>query len=222
MKKNIVIIGGGNQASYSIEIIELLKQYNIVGIIDSANDVGTNLHGYNVIGRQNEIINLVQKYNIDAGFIAVGDNWSRKVIYEEIIGQIPSFDFVTLVHPTVIIGKNVEIGIGSLIMAGVIVNINSKIGKFGFLATGAQIDHDCILEDFTSVSAGSVFGGMVKLKKYGAVTLGATILDRITIGENSVIGAGAVVTQNIGDNIIAYGIPAKPIRKRELGEKFLK
>lgn len=221
-KKNLLIFGGGNQAAYSIEIAEISLLYNVVGIVDSVNSINTIIHGYPVIGRQNNVKEIVNNFHIDLGFIAIGDNWRREKVYQEIIQQIPDFDFATLIHPSATIGKDVEIEKGSLLMAGVIVNINTKIGKFSFLATGAQIDHDCILEDFTSVSAGSVFGGMVKLKKYAAVTLGATILDRLTIGSNTVIGAGALVTKNIPDNVTAYGIPAKPIRKRELGEKFLK
>ena len=46
MKKNIVIIGGGHQAIYSIEIIEVIRQYNVVGIIDSVNEIGSELYGY--------------------------------------------------------------------------------------------------------------------------------------------------------------------------------
>jgi sugar O-acyltransferase (sialic acid O-acetyltransferase NeuD family) len=222
MKQNIVIIGGGNQAAYSIEIAEMNPLFRIIGVLDSVHELNSIVHGYPVIGRQEEIKEIVKRFDVKLGFIAIGDNWRREQVFQQLRDQVPQLMFATLVHPSVILGKNVKIGQGSLLMAGVIVNINSEIGDFGFLATGAQIDHDCTLEDFTSVSAGSVFGGLVRLKKYSAVTLGATVLDRLTIGENSVIGAGALVTKDIPDNVTAYGIPAKPIRKRELGEKFLK
>lgn len=221
-KENLVIIGGGNHAAYSIEIAEMNPLFQIVGILDSVNELNSIVHGYPVIGRQEEIKEIVQRFDIKLGFIAIGDNWRREKVFHQLRDQVPKLMFITLIHPSAIIGKNAKIGQGSLLMAGVIVNINSEIGDFGFLATGAQIDHDCILEDFTSVSAGSVFGGLVHLKKYSAVTLGATVLDRLTIGQNSVIGAGSLVTNDIPDNVTAYGIPAKPIRKRELGEKFLK
>jgi acetyltransferase-like isoleucine patch superfamily enzyme len=42
---------------------------------------------------------------------------------------------------------------------------------------------------FASVSAGSIMGGYVELGRFSAITLGVTLLDRIKIGENTVVGA---------------------------------
>ena len=60
--KNIVLIGGGNQAHYTIDIINKERKYNIVGIIDSIHDVGSNRFGYKVLGRQEDIIKLKEQY----------------------------------------------------------------------------------------------------------------------------------------------------------------
>jgi acetyltransferase-like isoleucine patch superfamily enzyme len=107
-------------------------------------------------------------------------------------------------------------------MAGCIFNPKAKIGNFTFFATGAQIEHDNIIGDFASVSAGSITGGYVTLGEFSAITLRVTVLDRISIGKNSVIGAGSLVLKSIPDNVIAYGTPTKIIRNREQFEKFLK
>ena len=47
-------------------------------------------------------------------------------------------------------------------------------------------------------------------------------MDRLEIGENTVIGSGSLVTKSIPSNVLAYGIPAKIIKNRVEGEKFLK
>lgn len=107
-------------------------------------------------------------------------------------------------------------------MAGCIFNPKAKIGNFTFFATGAQVEHDNEICDFASISAGSITGGYVKLGKYSAITLGVTVMDRIEIGENTVVGAGSLVTKPLPDNVLAYGSPAKVIRSRNQGEKFLK
>ena len=130
--------------------------------------------------------------------------------------------FVNAIHPSVIIGNDVHLGYGVVAMAGVIFNPGAVAGNFTFFATGAQIEHDCAIDNFASVSAGSVLGGHVHIKKYSAVTLGVTIFDRVTIGQNTVIGSGSLVTKDIPDNVLAYGNPAKAVREREQGEKFLK
>jgi acetyltransferase-like isoleucine patch superfamily enzyme len=122
----------------------------------------------------------------------------------------------------VIIGNNVSLGHGIVAMAGCIFNPGAKIGDFTFFATGAQIEHDCEIESYASVSAGSVLGGHVKIGSFSAITLGVIIMDRLTIGQNSVIGSGSLVTKSVPDNVLAYGSPATIIRARNQGDKFLK
>jgi len=220
--KNIVIIGGGNQAHYVIDIIEREGQYNIVGIIDSIHPIGVDRFGYKIIGRQENISELITQYQIYGGIIAIGDNWIRGNVYLQISSLVPDFEFINAIHPSVIIGNNVKIGKGVTAMAGVIFNPKSVIGDFTFFATGAQVEHDCIISEFASISAGSVTGGYVKLGKCSALTLGVTVLDRLEIGENTVVGAGSLVLKSLPSNVLVYGNPAKVIRNRNIGEKFLK
>jgi sugar O-acyltransferase (sialic acid O-acetyltransferase NeuD family) len=220
--KNIVLIGGGNQAHYTIDIINKEGKYNIIGIIDSIHDIGSDKFGYKIIGRQEDIVELVKQYNIEGGVISIGDNWVRYYISSQIKQNLPHFNFVNAIHPSVVIGDNVKLGEGIIMMAGCIVNPKSKIGNFVFFATGAQIDHDCTIGNFSSISAGSITGGYVSLGDFSAITLGVTIIDRLEIGKNTVIGAGSLVLKSLPDNVLAYGNPTKVIRTRKEGEKFLK
>jgi sugar O-acyltransferase (sialic acid O-acetyltransferase NeuD family) len=220
--KNIVLFGGGNQAHYTIDIIEKEGKYNIVGIIDSIHEIGSKRFGYKILGRQEDLKDLIPQYNISGGVISIGDNWSRYAVYQQIIKIVPDFTFVNAIHPSVIIGNTTEMGVGIVAMAGCIFNPKAKIGNFTFFATGAQVEHDNIIYDFASISAGSITGGYVILGKFSAITLGVTVLDRIEIGENTVVGAGSLVIKSLPDNVLAYGNPAKIIRDRNKFEKFLK
>jgi sugar O-acyltransferase (sialic acid O-acetyltransferase NeuD family) len=222
MKKNIVLFGGGNHLQYSLDIIERENKYNIIGVIDSIRPIGTELFGYRIIGRQEDIIGLIEAYNIDCGIITIGDNWIRHLIYNDIISRVSSFEFVNAIHPSVIIGNNVTMGVGIIAMAGCIFNPGAIVENFTFFATGAQIEHDCYIGEYASVSAGSVLGGHVKIGKFSAITLNVTIVDRLSIGENTVIGAASLVTKSMPDNVLAYGAPAKIIRSRSANERFLK
>ncbi len=219
---NVILFGAGLHAHYCIDIIEQNQNYNIVGIIDSILPLGMKIFDYEVIGRQEDLIELSEKYNFDSGLISIGENSSRKIVYDYIMNIFPKFNFINAIHPSTIIGKNVSLGKGIVTMAGCIINTSSIIGDFCFFATGAQIEHHCVIGSFVSISAGSVLGGKVKIGNYSALTLNVTVLDRITIGENTVVGAGAVVLKDLPNNVLAYGNPAKVIRERSFNDKILK
>ena len=219
---NIVLIGGGNQAHYTIDIIEREGKYTIAGIIDSIQEIGSERFGYKILGRQEDILEIMEKDSVTGGVISIGDNWGRSHVYEQIKSLAPNFKFINAIHPSVIIGNNVNIGQGVVAMAGCIFNPRATIGDFTFYATGAQVEHDCVVEDFASISAGSITGGYVRIGKHSAITLGVTIMDRLEIGENTVVGSGSLVTKSLPSNVLAYGNPAKVVRERAKGEKFLK
>ena len=130
--ENIVLFGGGNQAHYTIDIIEKENKYNIVGIIDSIHEIGSERFGYKILGRQENLKELITKYNILGGVISIGDNWSRFAVYNQIIKIIPDFTFINAIHPSVVIGNTTEIGVGIIAMAGCIFNPKAKIGNFTF------------------------------------------------------------------------------------------
>jgi sugar O-acyltransferase (sialic acid O-acetyltransferase NeuD family) len=219
---NIALIGGGSQLSYTIDIIEKQNTHRIIGVLDSCKDIDTMLFGYKVIGKQENIIDLILKYNIEGCVISIGDNWSRQKVYLQVANLAPQLEWPNAIHPSVIIGNHVAIGKGILAMAGVIINSGAYLGDFTNYYTNCNVEHDCYIDNFASISAGVVLGGKVKIGKFSAITLNATIIDRLVIGENSVVGAASLVTRDIPDNVLAYGNPAKIIRNRVQGEKFLK
>ncbi|MFA0961159.1 acetyltransferase [Roseivirga sp. BDSF3-8] len=220
--ENIVLFGGGFQANSCIDIIEKEGKYKVVGIIDSGAEIGSDLYGYPVIGRQEDIVALMETYDIKGGLVSIGDNYARKFVRDFIISKVPDFNFVNAIHPSVPIGRNTKIGKGVVAMAGVIINAETEIEDFCILSTGAQLEHNCYMGEFSHLSAGSVTGGKVRIGRFATITLNVTIIDRLSIGENTVVGSGAVVLKDLPDNVLAYGNPARVIRSREPGEKFLK
>ena len=219
---NIALIGGGTQLSYSVDIIEKQNLHRIVGIIDSKITIGAELFNYRVIGRQENIISLIKEYNIEGCVITIGDNWSRKMVYEQVSKLSSNMQWPNAIHPSVIIGRDVVIGMGVLAMAGVIINTGAYLGNFTNYYTRCNIEHDCYISDYSSVSAGVVLGGKVAIGSLSAISLNATIFDRITIGKNTVIGAASLITKDVPDNVLIYGNPGEIIKYRSLGQKFLK
>ncbi|TBW26441.1 transferase [Gramella sp. KN1008] len=146
---------------------------------------------------------------------------TRKSVVIEINQLIPNFNFINAIHPSVIIGKNVKIGVGSVFMAGVIINNDSNIGDHCFIATKSSIDHDSTLGNYSSLSPGVTTGGRVVIGETTAIGIGASILHYISIGKECVIGGGALVNKNIEDNYLAYGVPIQKVKERSSEEKYL-
>jgi sugar O-acyltransferase (sialic acid O-acetyltransferase NeuD family) len=220
--KNIVLFGGGLHARYCIDTIEKEAKWRIAGITDPYQPVGADLYGYPVIGRQEDLLRLIDQHDLYGGLVTIGDNWIRKHVFETVRSIQPDFVFVNTIHPSAYIGRDVEMGVANVIMVNAIINPGARIGNGCFVATAAHLEHDNIMHDFASISAGSITGGKVELGACSAITLGVTVVDRLKIGANSVVGAGSLVMRDIPDNVLAYGSPAKVIRPRQPGERFLK
>lgn len=220
--EKIFLFGAGPHCNVVIDIVEKEAKYKIVGIIDSKKEIGYDFNDYKIVGRQENLKTLCEKYDVKQGIVCLGDNFLRSKLVQIILNLKQDFSFVNAIHPSVLIGKNVKIGNGNVIMPGVIINTFAEIKNHCIINTKSSLEHNCFMDDFSSISAGVTTGGYVKLGKYSAVALGVTVFDRITIGDNTVIGSGALVTKDFPSNKLVFGSPAKIIRDRELGERFLK
>jgi sugar O-acyltransferase (sialic acid O-acetyltransferase NeuD family) len=222
MKKNVVLIGGGSQANIVIDILEQAQEYSIVGVLDSKKEIHDSFKGYSILGRQESLPEVKEKLNVFGTIICIGDNWLRAKVADQVQNLCPEIVFVNAVHPSVIIGKDVKMGDGNVIMAGVILNPDANIGNHCFISTKSSMEHNTVLGDYSSISAGVTTGGFMTLGKFSHIALGVTIFDRVHVGEHTVVGSGALVTKDLPGKVLAYGVPAKVIRKREIGEKYLK
>lgn len=118
---------------------------------------------------------------------------------------------VTVAHPTAFIDTSAEIGVGCQIMAGAVICAEARLGKQCIINTKASVDHEDIIEDGSEVAPGATLCGLVHMKVNSWVCAGATVLPRITIGADSIVGAGAVVNRNIPDGTTVVGVPARPL-----------
>lgn len=209
-KKKLLVYGASGHAKVIIDIVEKEGRYKIMGIIDDNPEIiGKKLLSYEIIGGFEKL-----EENKDSRvIIGIGENTTRKKIYEKV--TCSGHGLTRAVHPSVQIGRDVSIGLGSVVMASATINTGSHIGKNVIINTGATVDHDCVIEDFAHISPGVHLAGNVTVGKLSHIGIGASIVQKINIGKNTVVGAGAVVIKNVSDNVIVAGSPAKVIKKNE-------
>lgn len=111
----------------------------------------------------------------------------------------------------VVIGDNVEVGSNCCIVRGIvndtIINKNVKIDNL------VHIAHDCFIDENSLIIANAELSGYVKIGKNTRVAPSVCIKQRVTIGDNVLIGMGAVVLKNIKNDTVVFGNPAKPLRQ---------
>jgi sugar O-acyltransferase (sialic acid O-acetyltransferase NeuD family) len=217
--EDIVIFGSGGHSKVIIDIVEKEGEYNIIGLIDESKIIGAEILGYKILGGMEVLLNDFK--HIQKGLVAMGDNWRRSQKVKDIMTRLPNFIFINAIHPSSQIAKHVEIDQGTVIMPNVVINNDTKIGKHCIINTKASVDHDCMLGDFVTIAPGATVAGNVKIGEHSVISLGANVIHSRKIGEHTVIGAGATVIDDIKPHVVAFGTPARIIRKREPGDKYL-
>ncbi|MBE0476964.1 MAG: acetyltransferase [Coriobacteriia bacterium] len=185
-------------------------------VIDAARTAGWEIAG--VIGRPGDpdavlghpVTHDASGVEADGFVVAVGDNGRRRAAFEEhrARGLVP----VTVVHPSAILGGNVEVGAGSFLAAGVVVNVNAGIGENAILNTGCSVDHDCVVGAHTLVGPGANLCGETVLGEGVLLGAGASVVPGASVGEWSVVGAGAAVTGDLPPRCVCAGVPARVLR----------
>jgi sugar O-acyltransferase (sialic acid O-acetyltransferase NeuD family) len=209
---DIVIIGAGGfgrEVAFLIEDINKVeKKWNIIGFIDDNKEIiGKEINGYKVIG-DIEWLKSQKLYVANA----IGDPIIKKNVIKKL--EKSKNKYPVLIHPNVIYSKYVEFGEGSIICAGNILTVNIKIGKHVIVNLDCTIGHDAVIEDYSTILPSVNISGYVKVGKCVSIGTGSAIIQGVNIGENAIVGAGAVVVKDLPSDCTAVGVPAKPIQFR--------
>ncbi|MCP1299698.1 acetyltransferase [Chryseobacterium sp. S0630] len=209
--KKIAIIGAGGFGREVKMLIDHINQKNeqfeIQGFYDDKH-YDHDINGVPYLGKIEKINEVKEPLCIA---VAIGDPKTKKKIIQGIHNA--NIEFPTLIHPSVIIGQDdTKIGNGNIICAGVIITVNIVIENFVILNLSCTVGHDTIIKDYSSFMPTVNISGEVVINEAVYVGTGAKIINLLEIGENTIVGAGAVVYKSLPANCTAVGIPAKPIK----------
>lgn len=211
MKTRTAIWGAGGHAKVVAEILRL-NGHEIVGFLDNINASHkvAPFCGSNVLGGV-EVLPDLLSWGVRDFIVAFGDNELRVRTASELLQS--GFRLATAIHPNAVCAADASIGEGSVIASGAVIGPSTKVGQNAIVNTQASLDHDCTVMDGAHIGPGAVITGCVEIGRCAWVGAGAVVSDHKRIGRNSIVGAGAVVLQDVAEEVVVVGVPARVLRK---------
>lgn len=212
--KKLIIIGAGGFAREVAWLVERIndqkKTWDLLGYLDDKQELwgkSPDDGEIKVLGPVNSCV----AYE-DVWFVcAVGASKTRRKIIEQ-MKSLGIKRFAQLIDTAAIHSGRVMVGEGSIICAHTIITVDVTIGEHVILNLDCTIGHDAVLHDFVTLYPSVNVSGHTDLGECVEMGTGSQIIQGISIGEEAIIGAGAVVVKDIPARCTAVGAPAKPIK----------
>lgn len=127
------------------------------------------------------------------------------------------------IEPGAIIREQVMIHDQAIIMMGAIINVNASIGERTMIDMGAVVGASVVVKADCHIGANAVLAGVLEpasakpviIEEQVLIGAGAVVLEGVHIGKGAIIGAGAIVTKDVGNNEIVAGVPARFIKMKD-------
>jgi len=212
--KKVLLLGGGGHAKCVIDAMREWRLYAPAGVLDLTERKGDTVLGVKIIGSDADLP-AFYKRGLRLAFVTLGSTGdpARRIALWE-LAEKAGFKFPNIIHPAAIVSEHARLGEGVYIGPGVIVNAGAAIGDGCIINSGAIVEHDCRLGNFVHLAPGAVLSAGVTVGDRSHIGTGCCTAQYLTIGEDTVVGAGSVVVKSLPGNAVCVGSPAKKIKSR--------
>lgn len=205
MKNKLLIIGASGHGKVVADIAIKMNKWQSIAFLDDDKSIKSSMN-LAVIGTSDDVFTHINEYEI---FVGIGNNTTRQRIHEML--ETFGASMPNLIHPKAVIGNQVDIGTGTVVMAGVVINCCTKIGRGCIINTGSTIDHDNYIDDFVHISPGAHLAGTVYVGRGSWLGIGSVVSNNINITSGCQIGAGSVVVKDITEPGVYVGVPVRRV-----------
>ena len=190
--ESIILVGGGGHCKSCIDVIEQEEKFSIAGIIDMPEKVGAKILGYPIIGTDDDLPQVAEKYR--SFLITLGQIGSaeKRISLFNLLSAL-KVNFPIINSPYSYVSSHAHIGKGSIVMHGVIVNTSATIGENCILNTNSLIEHDAVVEAHCHIATGAIVNGGVSIGSGSFVGSGVVTNQYTTVPPQSFIKANSIV-----------------------------
>lgn len=216
--KKLIILGGRGIGMIAASVANDLGTYQVMGFLNDVVPVGElvgKYQKYPVLGVSNDVTNYLEDEDVYF-FIGYVGMKSEKDVFEKITSlNIPRNKYATLIHPSAIIPKGFcSIGYGVLMAPLSQLSPDTTVEDNCILLPNSFLGHDSTMKRFSHITSNSVVGGNVLLGRGAHIGTNATIRENVNIGDFALVGSGSVVLNDVPENSIVVGNPAKVLRNK--------
>jgi acetyltransferase EpsM len=194
---DIIIYGGGGHGKSIIDLLRILKTYQIIGVVDDGMSKNAEVLGVPVLGGH-EVLPELRSRGVHLAVNAVGgigDLQSRIKVFSLLAEA--GFTSPIIVHPTAFIEPSANISSGVQVLPHAYIGSHAKIGFGAIINTGAIVSHDCQLGDHVNLSPGAILAGEVQVGSGTLIGMGVTVNLGVTIGAHTRIGNSATIKSDV-------------------------
>lgn len=210
----MVVLGAGGFAHELIDSLVEGNKYTEANLFffDEINTSNDSLYGFKVLHSIEEVKQVFK--NISNEFcLGVGSPKSRYDLYKKFEGL--GGEATTIIANNSDIGQfDVTIGKGSSIMSNTVISNTAFIEKGTLINTHVIVGHNVKIGMFSDIAPGAKLTGYCQVGKYVTIGTSAVILPKVKIGDNSFIGAGSIVSNDVPKNSMVVGILPSRVVKR--------
>lgn len=212
--QDIYIIGAGGfgrEVQWLIERINAVDPvWNIRGYIDD-NQTGI-INNHPVVGTVDSFLHAREDDPRKVAVVcAIGSSKVRKTVLDR-FAFYDWIDFPNLIDPSVLMSDRISMGRGNIICAGNILTVNITLGDFNIINLDCTVGHDVVMKDYVTLYPSANISGATILENCVEIGTGAHIIQGLSVGSGSIIGAGSVVIRDIPSCCTAVGNPCKVIK----------
>ncbi len=216
---DVLIIGDGPYARSVIDLIHQVGTHNVIGTVPVETHA-TSVMEITVVGHLDRFEDVLVRMDARQVLVAIEDVGTRMNVTQRIARMVPEMEFVSVVHPSAVLGSAVSVGSGTVIMAGTHIDAGTTIGDHNLIAANACIGAESVLGNFVSIGPGASLGHGCHVGSGSAIGSNAALVNKIIIGTHCVVGPCAAVIENVPDLHVAVGTPARTTRTRLVGERY--